>query len=377
MRIIYWTPYMGNVGTIKATIESAIAMKRRGHDTAIYKPYNEWHGYEQLIQDNGIEIIDFNMENKLPGLPEKDIGFRISKIIICSYSFFFLRKSFKRDKPDIIISSLFAFLPLLVRCFCRYKPKIIVSIQGKPRFNFIRSITWKALYKKADYIVTLTEETNRVLKEKFGFDKMVTVKNPIIDEQIAIKKEEEIADEWFDNKSKKILGIGRLSRQKDFITLLKAFRIVRETIQCKLIILGEGEERQMLEDFVNKNQLQDFVEMPGFVKNPYKYMRNCDVFVLSSLWEDQGHTLVEAANVKIPIVSTECPHGQVEFLDYGQAGSLCKISDERDMAEKITYVLNDVNKTEIGEMVEKAYRNSMRFTVDKHGEELEALLNKL
>lgn len=379
MKIYYWTPYMEKVGTIKATINSAIILKQRGHDVKIYKAYREWEGYEALLAEHGIDIIDFGLSKKVQNLSTQGVGYRISMILISIFSFDKLKKNFEEDKPDIVISNLLGYLPLLAREYASFRPKIVSSIQGKPCFHNVRKVLWKWLYSKSDKIITLTEKTKNEMMESLGFaeERFVVVANPIIDDTIDRLCQEQVEEAVFKNGQKVILGIGRLTRQKDFSTLIKAFAKVRKKIDCCLMILGEGEEMEQLKKLCKELSVEKDVYLPGFVKNPFKYMANANVFVLSSLWEDAGHVLVEAAYTKVPIVSTRCPYGQEEFLEYGKAGELCALSDVEDMSQCIEKVLADAKCKERMEKVERAHENAMKYHITIHGEELEKVLMEL
>ena len=169
MKVYYWTPYMSKVGTIKATINSAISLRKLGYDVKLYKSYREWEGYEDILQKNQIEIIDLGLGKHFQNLSTKGIGYRFSMILISIYSFGKLKENFEQDRPDIVISNLLGYLPLLVRKHSKYKPKIISSIQGKPCFHNFRKILWKYLYAKSDKIITLTEKTKHEMVENLNF----------------------------------------------------------------------------------------------------------------------------------------------------------------------------------------------------------------
>ena len=233
MKVYYWTPYMEKVGTIKATINSAIALKDLGHDVKIYKTYREWEGYEQVLREHQIEIIDFGLNKIFKNLSTQGVGYRISMILISIFSYGKLKQSYQKEKPDIVISNLLGYLPLLARKHAKYKPKIVCSIQGKPYFHNFRKKLWKALYGDADKIITLTEKTKNDMIEQLKFDenKFVVLPNPIIDESIDRLMTEQVSEDFFKEDKKVILGIGRLTRQKDFSTLLKAFAKAHEDIE--------------------------------------------------------------------------------------------------------------------------------------------------
>lgn len=379
MKIYYWTPYMEQVGTIKATINSAIALSRMGHEVKLYKPYREWEGYEELLKENHIDIIDFHLSEKLPNLSSEGVGYRISMLKISFYAFGLLKKSYEKDKPDVIISSLLGYLPLLVREHAKFQPKIVCSIQGKPKYHSVRKILWNWLYAKADKIITLTESTRHDMLEKLKLskDKYMVLANPVIDSSMDTLQEEKITDDFYKTEDKIILGVGRLTRQKDFKTLMKAFSIVRDKMSCRLVILGEGEDRKELETYARELGIERDTFLPGFVKNPYKYIAKADVFVLSSLWEDPGHVLMEAAYLKTPIVSTRCPHGPEEFLSYGKAGELCEVGDAEGMAEHIYNVLQAADKTAVQQKIDLAYENSLQYHMTVHGKKLEEMIETL
>ena len=137
------------------------------------------------------------------------------------------------------------------------------------------------------------------------------------------------------------MAVGRLSEQKDFTTLLNAFAIIRKKSECRLIILGEGEQRKQLEALVDHLQLNDDVQMPGFVKNPYAYMVQADVFVLSSAWEGLVTVLIEALACGTPVVSTDCPSGSSEILEAGKYGRLVPVGDAQALAEAVITTMGE------------------------------------
>lgn len=378
MKVYYWTPYMSKVGTIKATINSAISLRKLGYDVKLYKSYREWEGYEDILQKNQIEIIDLGLGKYFHNLSTKGIGYRFSMILISIYSFGKLKENFEQDRPDIVISNLLGYLPLLVRKHSKYKPKIISSIQGKPYFHNFRKILWKYLYAKSDKIITLTEKTKHEMVENLNFpeEKFVVLSNPIIDDSMDELMKSSLKEKQMETK-KMIMGIGRMTRQKNFETLIRAFAKVRQQVDCRLVILGEGEEEKRLRELVDELKLTEDVYMPGFVKNPFAFLARTDVFVLSSLWEDAGHALVEAAYCKAPIVSTRCPYGQEEFLEFGKAGELCEIQNADEMAQCILKVLKDNKNQERMKKVQLAYENAMNYHISKHGENLSRVIKAM
>jgi len=141
-----------------------------------------------------------------------------------------------------------------------------------------------------------------------------------------------------------ILGLGRLSQEKDFPTLIRAFAIVRQEMPCRLVILGEGKDRQQLEELAHnldeRGEAAADVSIPGFVENPFAYMSKAAVFVLSSAFEGLPGSLIQAMACGCPVVSTDCPQGPAEILKAGEYGYLVPIGDAQAMADAIRRVLS-------------------------------------
>jgi glycosyltransferase involved in cell wall biosynthesis len=132
-----------------------------------------------------------------------------------------------------------------------------------------------------------------------------------------------------------VLGVGRLTAQKAFSVLIEAFARVRKSQPARLLILGEGEERPMLEALIRQLGLEQDVDLPGFVSNPYPYMAHAALFVLSSRWEGLPTVLVEAMSLRTPVIATDCPSGPREILGDGQYGHLVPVDDPCALAMAI------------------------------------------
>ena len=155
----------------------------------------------------------------------------------------------------------------------------------------------KILYQHADHIIAISDGVKRSLIDQINLteNKITTIYNPIYNNKISKLSLCKMPHPWFNLKSYKvILGVGRLTHQKGFDTLIKSFSILNKKIKFKLIILGEGELRDELQKLISKYKVDRHVCLPGFKTNPYVWMRYSDVFVLSSLYEGLGNVLVEA-----------------------------------------------------------------------------------
>ena len=125
-----------------------------------------------------------------------------------------------------------------------------------------------------------------------------------------------------------IVSAGRLTRQKDYPTLIRAFGRVRQRRPARLLILGEGEDRPALEALARELGVDADLSLPGFVANPYPFMAAARLFVLSSAWEGFGNVLIEAMALGTPVIATDCPSGPAEILDQGRYGTLVPVGDD-------------------------------------------------
>jgi glycosyltransferase involved in cell wall biosynthesis len=153
-----------------------------------------------------------------------------------------------------------------------------------------------------------------------------------------------------------IINVGRLIEQKDQETLVRAFAKVRSRRPCRLCILGEGEKREVLVALAQKLGVGSEVLMPGFMANPYSWMRKSAVFVLSSKFEGLPTVLIEAMQCGIPVISADCPSGPAEILEHGQWGRLFPPGDVDALASAIEDALD-------GKLVADVRRRATDFSI--------------
>ena len=139
--------------------------------------------------------------------------------------------------------------------------------------------------------------------------------NPVISDALYTAAAAVVEHPWFQSgEPPVILAVGRLDRQKDFPMLVRAFHLVKDRRPARLVILGEGPERNRIEQLVRELCLTHDVALPGFEHNPYRFMSRAAVFASSSQWEGFGVVLVEALALGMPVVSTNCTHGPADTL---------------------------------------------------------------
>lgn len=194
-------------------------------------------------------------------------------------------------------------------------------------------------YKRADLIISQSKGMSRdiIAFMKADVRKVQLVHNPTITPSIFKQAQQPTSHIWFDQKDKPIvLAGGRLKPQKDFTTLIHAFAKVRQQISdARLVILGEGPQRQVLENLVAQLGIAEYVDLVGFQENPYAFIAMADVFVLSSQYEGLPNILIEALALGKEIVATDCDSGPAEILKYGRYGKLVPTDDPDQMADAI------------------------------------------
>lgn len=181
-------------------------------------------------------------------------------------------------------------------------------------------------YSRLDTIISVSNDVEKEFVEAFGrFKDMRVIYNPINTVQIR-KKSLEAVEQKSDDKLH-LLAIGNLIPVKNHLRLLRAAELLsRDGVDFHLRILGKGSLLHSLQAFIEERKLDAYVELAGFVENPYPLLKSADVFVLSSLAEGLPTVIGEAMVLGVPVVSTDCP-GSREILDHGKYGVLTAQDD--------------------------------------------------
>ncbi len=261
-------------------------------------------------------------------------------------------KYIKKEKPNIILSVLIPanIISLLSKIHLGQFLRIIISerntitslLKNKTDRNIWLSLI-SELYPKSNGIIAVSYGVaNDLLKILNGCEgKIKVIYNPVSIEEILEKSKEPINHPFFKEKVPVILSCGRLHPQKDFTTLIKAFSILCKNIDARLIILGKGSEKMKLKKLIRELGIEEKVDLPGFVLNPYPYMKNASVFVLSSIYEGLSNVIIEALACGCPVVSTDCPSGPREILENGKYGKLVPVKDYQKLAQAILDTINN------------------------------------
>lgn len=230
----------------------------------------------------------------------------------------------------------------------------------------------KQAYMKFNKIFCVSETAKESFIRKFEIeDRVYTQYNPLDEKSIKSKALEVISDIPVSSKFK-IVTVGRLEEQKGYDRLLKTHKkLIEEGFDFELWILGEGKKREEFEQFINDNNLSDSVKLLGFKKNPYKYIKQADLFVCSSRNEGFSLVVAEALILGIPVISTNCT-GPNELLNFGEYGMLVENSTE-GIYESLKRILKD--KSLYNYYMQKAIDRSNYFKLSEKILEIEQILD--
>lgn len=215
-------------------------------------------------------------------------------------------------------------------------------VDSAGRKNQVSPSLMHLMYPRASAVIAVSKGVADDYATTIGIPrKMVQViYNPVVTEKTIRAAQAPLSHPWFcPGEPPVILSVGRLTAIKDFPNLLHAFALVRRKQRCRLLILGDGELREELEELGRCLELGDDLAMPGFADNPYAYMARAAVYVLSSAVEGLPGALIEAIACGTPVVATDCPSGPREILADGRYGPLVPIRDSTALANAIELVL--------------------------------------
>jgi len=219
----------------------------------------------------------------------------------------------------------------------------------------------KELYIKADLIVTVSQEIQNEIYLISNSTKIVTIYNGI---------SENTKDMLPTEYKNYILNVARLVPQKGQRDLISAFKILENKITQNLVFVGDGKDNNELEHLIQTLNLKSRVFLVGF-DNPYKYVKNCDLFVLPSYYEGFSNALLEVMSCKKNVVAYEYK-GSREIL-YDE--NLCRLKNIDELSERILYYLR--NQGENDKLAEKLYLKSKEFTVEKTLSNYHSQINQL
>ncbi len=283
-------------------------------------------------------------------------------------------KHLQESRPDIVLSAgnnVAMLAALLTWFYCPRYTRLFIKTTNpvvRPALSLVKSLFRRGWYSLifhiCDGVLTLTEAESKNLIEYYPYlqHKLLCVSNPYITElhspaQKAVQSHEQ-------NRPLQLIAVGRMQQQKRFDILLSAFARVSKQLNVRLLILGEGEDRQALEAQSASLGIAELVEMPGFVSNVNESLDAADLFVLSSDYEGLPAVVLESLARNCPVVATDCFYGAEELLQNINACAVVTRRDPNALARAIVTSLS--HKVDTSEIYRNAQKYCLEPAIDNH-----------
>jgi glycosyltransferase involved in cell wall biosynthesis len=290
-----------------------------------------------------VHLIAFEDDGPLRGEVPEDVsltGFGVSRV---AHGLFPLVRFLRKENPDAVIASMahVGTIALMARILAGWHGKLLVRADASRRYHSkagsspkqsVLFVLQRHLLPRAHAVLGVSTAIAREYREDLHLDNCHVVHNPVATgfgrglESARAEDTSRANHPFLEGTGPVVVAVGRLVAQKGFSFLLRAFAVLRKTHDAKLLILGEGRQRQRLMAEAGELGLEDHVSLPGFVDDPFAYLRRSSVFALSSESEPFGLTLVEALSSGIPVVSTDT-EGPRDILDDDRLGELVPFGD--------------------------------------------------
>lgn len=292
----------------------------------------------------------------------------------------YLYKKNIKEKYDIEISFLEGKVAKIIANSPNHDSKKMVwihtDIENICRMNIFKSLQEEIdCYNKFDKIVCVSSDVKNHFIHKTEITENILIQtNPINSEEIIEKSKEKIIENL--KKDGLVLcAVGRLAYEKGFDRLLKIHkRLLSENIKNTVWIVGEGGERKRLEKYISANNLENTVDLIGYTSNPYKYIKNADIFVCSSRIEGLSSVVIEATILEKPIVTTMCS-GMTDILGEDSENAMIVSNNTDDLYLGIKKMITD---NELRRTYENNIKNiSNEFNINHVIKNIENLLDSL
>ena len=222
--------------------------------------------------------------------------------------------------------------------------------------NFIKNYIYKIGLNLADTIIVNSIEFKQEMKKKFSIN-ATHIYNPLNKNEI-IKLSKKKVKNLFPKKTLKIISVGRLVDQKNQLTLLKAINIIKNLYPVRVVLIGRGIDLYKIKDYIKSKKLSKIVKI-FYTSNPFPYIKQADLFILSSKYEGLPNVLLESIVLKKMIISSACPTGPKEILLDGKAGLLFKVGNYIELSQKIIFYIK--NKTKCKKILNTSINKLNRF----------------
>ncbi len=250
------------------------------------------------------------------------------------FAFLLLIKELINEKEKLVFCFQANIYAIII---CKiFNVKIIVRSNSAPigwSKNILKKKIFKLILNLADKIMVNSVDFKKDLKKEFNVNS-VCIYNPLNKTEI-LKMSKSKINNIYKKKYLKIINVGRFVDQKDQITLLKALNKIKNKLNFQALLVGQGILKYQLNNYIKKNNLKNFIRLINFKKNPYPYIKQADLFVLTSSFEGLPNVLLESLVLNKFVISTDCRTGPKEILLNGKGGDLFKVGDYKKLSKLI------------------------------------------
>jgi len=374
MKCFYWSPFLTPIATPRAVINSAYSLQKfsKKNYCSIINFFGEFNVYKKELENNQIQTVNLFGNFIINNLPKYGkIKSRFSFILIFILSFFPLKNLIKKEEPDFLIVQLITSLPMILLLFFKFRTKFILRISGLPKLNIFRKTLWKIALKNFHLVTCPTESTYNYIKSLniIEPEKVKLLYDPVIEVSKIKKKIKEKNNFEFKNY---FLAAGRLTKQKNFIFLCKAFqKVLVKYPDYKLLIAGEGEDGNKIKNYIIKHNLEKNIFLINYVDNIFPLIKDAEAFILSSLWEDPGFVIIEAAFCRKIVFSSNCLTGPREIIKNDHNGFLFESNNIESFLQNFDKL---IKKKKDKQILLNNLKYIKKFTLFNHYRALKELL---
>tara|TARA_B110001452_G_scaffold241362_1_gene223495 strand:- start:2077 stop:3174 length:1098 start_codon:yes stop_codon:yes gene_type:complete len=298
--------------------------------------------------------------NKFWNNCNKKIKYTICLLIL------FKKLLFKKEKMLVFAFQANIYTIIISKIFnTKVVTRSNTSILGWSK-NKIKLFFYRLFLNLADDIIVNSKLFQKEFLKKFNI-KVKYIYNPFDKNAVRTNISKNKKIHFFKKDTLNLLSIGRLTDQKDQLTLLKSMKLVDAKLKPRLVVIGRGKNFYALEQYAREQNMQKYIKFTGYLKNPYHYIKKAKILILTSKFEGLPNILIEAQFFKKYIISTDCPTGPKEILLNGLAGDLIKIGDYK----KLAFLINNYykNKKDILKKINTGSKYFNRFDYQKNCKE--------
>lgn len=350
IRVLFVRPTLSQGGADKVTVTILQHLDRSKFEPhlALLRAEGEWT--DQVPKDVGLHLLGVR---RVRGMVPALVGL------------------VRQIQPDVLFSTASGTnaIAVLVARLCGYRVAVSernVILNGGMRPAILAQWGLKAVaYRFAHQVTAVSSGVADDMSRKLRLPRsqILALLNPSVNANMPMLAAAPLDHPWFQPGNATIVAAGRLVPWKGYPVLLKAFqRIHAVRPDARLVILGEGQEHDSLQQLTRQLRLQTVVDFVGFQKNPYAFFARAAAFALSSFNEGLPNVLIEAMACGAPAVATDCPPGMTEIISHGVDGFLVPVADDGALAACLLEVLNNPELAQ--QLSAAAKRSAQRFTVD-------------